>query len=120
MQANSSRILVIEDDAGIVQIIRRALEMAGHQVRITMHGRDALELFDSFDPHLIITDIILPDVDAIDTIVECRRRRPDTKIIATSGNMHLLTVAEKHGVDYVLPKPFGPGQLNALVKMALD
>jgi two-component system nitrogen regulation response regulator GlnG len=120
MQANSSRILVIEDNAGVIQIIQRALEMAGHQVRTTMHGRDALELVESFDPELIITDIILPDVDSIDTIVECRRRRPDTKIIAMSGNWHLLTVAEKHGVDYVLAKPFGPGQLNALVKTALN
>ena len=120
MQTNSSRILVIEDNAGIVQIIQRALEMAGHQVRTSLHGRDALELFDSFSPELIITDIILPDVDTIDTIMECRRRRPDTKIIAISGNGHLLTVAEKHGVDYVLPKPFGPGQLSALVKTALN
>lgn len=116
----SSRILVIDDNAGIVEIVRRALEMAGHEVKTSTHGRDALELFDSFAPELLITDIILPDVDSIDTIMECRRRRPDIKIIAISGNGHLLTVAEKHGVDYVLPKPFGPGQINALVRTALN
>jgi DNA-binding NtrC family response regulator len=116
----ASRILVIDDNAGIVDIIRRSLEMAGHEVMTSEHGRDALELFESFHPELIITDIILPDVDSIDTIQECRRRKPETKIIAISGNGHLLSVAEKHGVDYVLPKPFGPSQINALVATALN
>ncbi|HXR95961.1 MAG TPA: response regulator [Rhizomicrobium sp.] len=116
----ASRILVIDDNAGIVEIIRRALEMAGHEVKTSLHGRDTLELFDSFDPQLIITDIILPDTDSIDTIVECRKRKPQTKIIAISGNGHLLSVAEKHGVDHILPKPFGPGQINALVASALN
>ena len=116
----SSRILVIDDNAGIVEIIRRALEMSGHQVKTSIHGRDALELFESFDPELLITDIILPDVDSIDTIMECRRLKPKTKIIAISGNGHLLAVAEKHGVDHVLPKPFGPGQINALVRTVLN
>jgi two-component system, NtrC family, nitrogen regulation response regulator GlnG len=116
----ASRILVIDDNAGIVEIIRRSLEMAGHEVKTSVHGRDTLELFESFDPQLIITDIILPDVDSIDTIVECRRRRPQTKIIAISGNAHLLHVAEKHGVEHVLAKPFGPSQINALVATALN
>ena len=116
----SSRILVIDDNAGIVEIIRRALEMAGHEVKTSLHGRDTLELFESFDPALIITDIILPDTDSIDTIMECRRRKPDTKIIAISGNGHLLSVAEKHGVKHVLPKPFGPSQINALVSSVLN
>jgi two-component system, NtrC family, nitrogen regulation response regulator GlnG len=116
----SSRILVIEDNAGIIQIIRRALEMAGHQVKTSLSGLDALQLFESFIPELIITDVIMPELDTIDTIVECRRRRPETKIIAISGNGHLLTVAAKHGADFVLAKPFGPGQLNALVTTALN
>jgi DNA-binding NtrC family response regulator len=59
-------------------------------------------------------------VDSIDTIMECRRRRPQMKIIAISGNGHLLTVAEKHGVDEVLPKPFGPAQINELVRSVLN
>ena len=116
----ASRILVIDDNAGIVEIIRRSLEMAGHEVKTSADGRDALELFDSFDPELLITDIILPDVDSIDTIMECRKRRPATKIIAISGNGHLLQVAEKHGVKHVLPKPFGPSQINALVNSVLN
>ncbi len=115
-----SRILVIDDNAGIVHIIQRALEMAGHKVMTSTTGRDVLALFESFDPELLITDIILPDVDSIDTITECRRLKPATKIIAISGNGHLLSVAEKHGVDYILPKPFGPSQINALVKTALN
>ena len=116
----SSRILVIDDNAGIVEIIRRSLEMAGHQVKTSVTGRDALDLFDSFDPELLITDIILPDADSIDTIVECKKRKPGTKIIAISGNGHLLGVAEKHGVDHVLPKPFGPSQINAVVSSVLN
>lgn len=116
----SARILVIDDNAGIVEIIRRALEMQGHTVKTSTHGRDTLELFDSFDPALLITDIILPDVDSIDTITECRRLRPKMKIIAISGNGHLLSVAEKHGVDKVLPKPFGPSQINEMVRSVLN
>ena len=116
----SSRILVIEDNAGIVQIIQRALEMAGHDVRTTLNGLDALDLVEAFAPELVITDVIMPELDTIDTIVECRKRHPETKIIAISGNGHLLTVAAKHGANFVLAKPFGPGQLNALVNTALN
>jgi two-component system nitrogen regulation response regulator GlnG len=116
----SSRILVIDDNAGIVEIIRRSLEMAGHKVKTSVHGRDALELFESFDPQLLITDIIMPDVDCIDTITECKKRKPATKIIAISGNGHLLSVAERHGVDHILPKPFGPSQINAAVSSVLN
>lgn len=116
----SSRILVIDDNAGIVRIIRRALEMAGHDVKTTLNGLDALELFESFGPDLVITDVIMPDLDTIDTIRECRRRHPATKIIAISGNGHLLTVAAKHGADFILAKPFGPSQLNELVNTALN
>ncbi|MGH6828813.1 MAG: response regulator [Rhizomicrobium sp.] len=116
----SSRILVIEDNSGVIEVIRRALETAGHEVCTSLNGLDVFSLFERFDPELLITDVIMPELDTIDTIVECRRRRPSTGIIAISGNRHLLTIAAKHGADFVLAKPFGPGQLNALVRTALN
>lgn len=114
------RVLLIEDNQAVTRMIEQALRMAGHEVLSTMKGTDAFHLFELMKPDLIITDVILPEFDSLDAMAEFQRIGPSTKIIAISGNPHLLALAEKHGADYILAKPFGPGQLNALVKVALE
>jgi two-component system, NtrC family, nitrogen regulation response regulator GlnG len=114
------RILVIDDDPLVVATIEHVLKAAGHAIRSTTHGKDVSRLIELFAPELVITDIIMSDIDTIETIETLRRAHPEIVIVAISGNKHLLTLAAKHGADHVLPKPFSPHALNILVNVALQ
>jgi DNA-binding response OmpR family regulator len=114
------RILLLDDDPLVVESLEAALRSAGHEVRSSVDGKDAFRLLDLLQPNLVITDVIMSEIDTIDTIAEMRRSRPGVKIIAISGNPHLLTLAVKHGADHILAKPFGVHQLNVLVRVALQ
>lgn len=114
------RILLIDDNAAVVESLEHTLSMAGYEVRSTTHGKDAFRLLELLNPDLVITDVIMPEIDTFDAIAELRRLRPRIKIIAISGNPHLLTLAAKHGADHVLAKPFGVHQLSVLVKVVLQ
>jgi DNA-binding response OmpR family regulator len=113
------KILLIEDDQSLNEPLQYALQQQGYEVRSTTDGRDVTGLLDLIDPDLVVTDIIMPDIDMLDLITSLRLSRPQIKIIAISGNMHLLRLAARHGADHVLPKPFRIGELNALVKRVL-
>jgi len=114
------RILLVEDDPGVMQTLEYTLRSAGYEVRSTAHGRDIVALLTLFEPHLVVTDVIMPQIDTLDAIGTLRRDHPGIKIIAISGNPHLLTAARKSGADHVLAKPFGIHQLNLLVRTTLQ
>lgn len=114
------RILLVEDDPGVMQTLEYTLRSAGYEVRSTAHGRDIVALLALFRPHLVVTDVIMPQIDTLDAIGTLRRDHPGIKIIAISGNPHLLTVARKSGADHVLAKPFSINQLNLLVRTSLQ
>ena len=116
----SPLVLVVEDDEGVVRTIAHVLDSHGYDVVTTTHGLAAPYLFDSVAPDVVIADIIMSDdADEIDFIAGLHDRSAKTKIIAISGNPHLLRLASRHGAQFTLPKPFGAGQLLALLKTAL-
>ena len=105
-----ARILVVDDEEVIRFTLRQILEKAGHEVLEAVNGQEALYRFDEQRVDLVITDIIMPEKEGIETIVELRRRQPDLKIIAVSGGgrtktMDYLQIAERLGADGALPKP---------------
>lgn len=114
------RILLIEDDHGVMQTLEYALRSSGYEVRSTAHGKDIPRLLALLQPDLVITDVIMPQIDTLDAISALRRDHPGIKIIAISGNPHLLTVARKSGADHGLAKPFSINQLNLLVRTVLQ
>ncbi|HUO03475.1 MAG TPA: response regulator [Rhizomicrobium sp.] len=113
------KILILDDEPAIAEPFETALQELGHDVRSTTDGKEAVKLIDLFAPDLLVTDINLPEIDILDLIAELRRSRPRLRIIAISGNSHLLRLAAQHGADHVLPKPFRVGELNALVEKLL-
>lgn len=117
-KAMSCNVLLIEDDPLVSATVSHLLQGRGHVVTLSPHGDDAVRLFNLLAPQVVISDIILPEVDILDTIREFRRLRPETTIIAISGNPYLLTIAEKHGVDHTLRKPFVSNELAALIRPA--
>ena len=80
-----ARILVVDDEATIRHVIRATLEMEGHEITEAGDGKVALECVHNEIPDLIITDIIMPVKEGIETIFEIRERYPRVRIIAMSS-----------------------------------
>ncbi len=120
-----SVILVIDDDAAMRRLMVRTLSGRDHRVIEAENGQIGLKLLDTEKPALVITDILMPQKEGIETIREVQERAPGTKIIAVSGgglshNLMFLDVARAFGADAVLAKPFRPDQLIEAVEKALS
>jgi CheY-like chemotaxis protein len=107
-----ARILIIDDNAPTRDILRQALERAGHEVVEASDGRVGIEHQRTIPAEVIITDILMPEQEGFETIRELRRDFPTTGIIAMSGGGQigcdtLLAIAERLGAQCVLQKPFG-------------
>ena len=118
--AGSARILIIDDDAAVSRTLSLILSRAGHQVTTATSGRKGLELLsqDGFD--LVLTDIIMPELDGIEAIRRIRNDHPGLRIIAMSGGGQIdkadfLHMAEALGADRVLEKPVRSERLLELV-----
>ncbi|MDB5363424.1 MAG: hypothetical protein JWO51_4721 [Rhodospirillales bacterium] len=121
---NSPVILVIDDDAVVRNIVQRDLEMAGYRVVVAGDGREGLAQFWLVAPDLLIIDLIMPEMDGIETIMELRKRRITTRILAISGggrlgNRDILRVARLLGADDTLAKPFHHADLTDKVQRLL-
>lgn len=117
------RVLVIDDDDFLRDIATRILTSAGYEVQAAGNGRQGLSLFDARPADIVITDILMPEVEGMATITALRRRPRPPKILAISGGgcrgrSDYLQWAEALGADAVLAKPFGMsallGKMNEL------
>jgi YesN/AraC family two-component response regulator len=103
-------IYVFDDEASILLMIKKMLEKAGHEVSTALNGREGMELFNNKKPDLLITDILMPEKEGLETIMELRKKYPDLKIIAISGGGRFgpegyLPGAKLLGADLVFQKP---------------
>jgi DNA-binding response OmpR family regulator len=118
-------ILVIDDDAPMRRLVAMALEKQGHSVAEAPDGAEALRIMSERPIGLVITDLLMPETDGIETIMELRRLYPATKIIAISGGGEyqtgagFLRAAESLGADRTLTKPFEFKQLLPAVEALL-
>jgi DNA-binding response OmpR family regulator len=115
-----ARILVIDDDESFRGMLCAALSAMGHVVTASPHGRDGLAKQAADPADLVITDVVMPEKDGLETIRDMRRLQPDLKIIAMSGGGRLddtnyLPFAKRFGAVRVLAKPFAIAELAALV-----
>ena len=111
-----ANILVADDEELARFTIREILEAEGHTVVEAKNGVEAIALFNKHPTDLIITDIIMPDKEGIETIIELKRDHPEVKIIAISGggrtrNLDFLDLAKRYGADVILAKPFSEDEL---------
>lgn len=117
------RILIIDDDDLLRDLLVKSLEMAGHTVFQASDGQAGFELFRSAPVDLVITDLVMPVQEGVETIMRLRRLTPDLPIIAMSGGVPnsslYLKIAEKIGAHRVLPKPFTPQKLLEAVNEAV-
>jgi len=110
--ANLRKILVIEDDIVVRDVIAATLRSQGYVPIAADNGRQGIASFKSEEPALVITDILMPEKEGIETILELRRLRPEAKILAISGGRKdFLDMAARLGASAVLTKPFRPAEL---------
>jgi DNA-binding response OmpR family regulator len=120
-----ARILVVDDSAVVRRVIREALEFEGHDVLVAEDGGEALDLFRGDPTDLVITDIVMPEKEGIETILELRELNSGVKILAMSGGglfspeVH-LTPARMLGADETLSKPFTARELIETVERLLE
>ncbi len=103
-------ILVIDDDEQILIMLKKMLELAGYEVTTANNGIKGLQLFRQKQTDLVITDIIMPDKEGIETIGDLKKEFPDVKIIAVSGGgineaEHYLDIASDFGAEMTFAKP---------------
>ena len=104
-----STILVIDDEKGILKLIRQALTRHGHKVETAVNGQEGIEKFDDGNFDIVITDIRMPGVDGNDVVKHIRNStRQSIPVIAISGTPWQL---EAKNFDMVLPKPFPMNKL---------
>jgi CheY-like chemotaxis protein len=105
-------ILLVDDDPQIQAAVAIALEEAGHQVSRVNDGRQALRQLRACLSDMVITDILMPEVDGLELIRTLRREFPGLKILAISGGAsrlpgpEMLQLARALGADRLLCKPF--------------
>lgn len=109
-------ILVVDDEPMIREGLKVALEMEGHKATTASDGNEAIRLVGEKKPHLIITDIIMPESDGIEVICTVKEHNPDIKILAISGGGRIsandhLKIASQLGATGILAKPFSTEEL---------
>lgn len=117
-------VLVIDDEKAMRDLLRRTLEEAGHQVMLATNGREGVQRYRQRRADLIVTDIIMPDQEGVETILALMRDDPQARIIAISGGgrahyMAPLELAGKHGARRTLEKPFRKTDFLAAVEAVL-
>jgi CheY-like chemotaxis protein len=120
-----ARILIIDDDVQILKILRQTLECEGYDVLEASNGKQGIKRYLENPADLIITDIIMPEKDGIEIIIELKRDYPDVKIIAISGGGRIgpeeyLDMSKKLGAQRTFTKPFERKQLLSAVQDLLQ
>lgn len=118
-------VLVIDDNAGLRAVVRLALESVGHAVVEASDGREGLLRLDSDSPDVMVTDILMPTKEGLETIREAREACPSLAIIAMSGGggleaLDVLRIALEFGADKILEKPFRSAELRDAVAGVLQ
>lgn len=117
---DEQRILVVEDEPMVAEVVERYLRRDGYLVRVAHDGHHALQAFDQFGPHLLVLDLMLPGIDGLEV---CRkvRARADTPVIMLTarGDEIDKLLGLGIGADDYVTKPFSPRELVARVKAVL-
>ena len=121
----ASRILVIDDDHAIRELLSDLLESEERHVTSAETGERGIDLFREQGADLVIVDIFMPDKEGFETITELRQASPEVKIIAISGGgqfngLDVLDAAEKFGASATVSKPFHIVDMLDAVDRALD
>jgi two-component system, OmpR family, KDP operon response regulator KdpE len=116
----ATRVLIVEDDPNIVDLIRSNLTVRGYDVIVSADGRRTLQLLDTERPHIVLLDLMLPEADGFELCREIRQRSAvGIIIISARGGERDKVTALNAGADDYLTKPFGVEELLARIAATL-
>ncbi|HCA57614.1 MAG TPA: Fis family transcriptional regulator, partial [Blastocatellia bacterium] len=115
-------LLIVDDEQSFRQLLTLIFEGEGHNLRTASNGREALELLAEEPADLIISDVMMPDMDGIEMLRELRSTQPDTGIIFMTAYASVDSAREafKLGADDFIQKPFDVEELKLIVKKTLE
>ena len=109
------RVLVVDDERVIADTLSMILNQCGFEAKPVYSGERAIESIAEFEPHMIISDVIMADLNGIEAAIRIRAMRPGIKILLFSGQAataDLLQKAHSNGYDFeILAKPVHPQDL---------
>jgi CheY-like chemotaxis protein len=119
-----ARILIIDDSPDVRLTLRTALESVGHAVTEAADGIEGIKRFSAEPSQLVITDILMPNKEGLETIRDLRKINQDLKIVAISGGsranaVDFLNYAKSLGADMTLRKPIRMDDLYSAVDRCL-
>jgi len=119
-----ARILLIEDDDLVRNMLSLTLTHFGHTVIEAKNGKEGLQLFPQVNADLLITDLVMPEKEGFEILLELRNHRPPVKIIVISGGLrgetaNYLEMAKRLGAAKALAKPFSNVALLAAIDEVL-
>ena len=120
-----ARILIVDDDEKIRMLMTRYLGRVGYTVIEAETGKRGIEQYESLQPDLIVTDILMPEMDGMEFLTALREKNPDIPIIVISGGMrdipvNFLKLAKEMGAQYSLKKPFSMDVLHTAISELLS
>lgn len=117
-QANPQRkLLIVDDEARICSTLAQYFSMKGYEVRIAQCGEDALAFAGTFQPHVVLLDLLMPGMSGVDTLKRIKQLNPTPRVIMLSAADH-QEVAEgalKFGADSYVCKPANFSELERVV-----
>jgi DNA-binding response OmpR family regulator len=121
------RILLIDDDPNLLASLLRSFraQRLERELETAENGEQAMRLAREEPFDVVVTDILMPEKEGLETIQELRQACPSTRIVAMSGGsrrvgIDVLQIARILGAEHVLPKPFLPEQLFAIMRLLLE
>ena len=118
-------ILLVDDDVQFRTMLAEVLTVAGYDVREASDGNQGTRLYESWPADLLITDLVMPDKEGLEMILEMKRMHSGVKIIAISGggrhgSEDYLKIARAFGAERVLAKPFSHREILEAIKQVLN
>lgn len=116
-----AKVLVVDDEEPIRSLVAKILIKDGHEVMEAENGQSACDLFSGCEIDLIITDLVMPEKNGIEMIMDLKKTHPNVKVIAISGGVgfsgyfDLLSVASLLGAKHIIKKPFSVDEIRNAV-----
>ena len=115
-----SYLLLVDDDPGILQMMKEPLEEAGFEVICAKDGQEALDLFQKYDFKVVFTDMNLPKANGLDVTLEFKKLKPEVSVVLMTGDpdsdILQLEVSKHVGANLSLSKPLDPIRLVDFIK----
>jgi OmpR family response regulator RpaB len=120
LETNKEKILVVDDEASIRRILKTRLSMIGYDVVSACDGEEALEVFRSCEPDLVVLDVMMPRLDGYEVCQELRKQSDVPIIMLTAlGDISDRITGLEMGADDYMVKPFSPRELESRIARVL-